>query len=72
MEAREQEIQEIAYRLWEEAGCPHGQDMEYWCRAEAVWCEQNARNAASTENAPRPRRRSGTRRTTKSKPRKTA
>ena len=72
MEAREQEIRELAYRLWEEAGCPSGQDLEYWHKAEAVWSEQNAPNATSAESTPRQRRRSGARKTTKSKPRNTA
>ena len=71
MEAREQEIRELAYCLWEAAGCPSGQDLEYWHKAEAAWDEQNARSAASAVKAARPRRRSAARKATKSKPRKT-
>ncbi|QGZ29216.1 DUF2934 domain-containing protein [Stutzerimonas stutzeri] len=29
----EQRIRERAYQLWEEAGRPEGQDVEYWMRA---------------------------------------
>ena len=24
-----------AYGLWEQEGCPHGRDLEFWLRAEA-------------------------------------
>ena len=27
-------IREAAYFLWERAGNPHGQDVEFWCAAE--------------------------------------
>jgi len=31
----EQKIRERAYALWQQEGCPHGRDTEYWLRAEA-------------------------------------
>ena len=34
---REDEIKLIAYRMWEEEGCPNGQDCEHWFRAEVIW-----------------------------------
>lgn len=29
----EEQIRTVAYRLWEEAGCPEGQAEEFWERA---------------------------------------
>ena len=29
------QIAERAYALWEEAGCPHGRDVDHWLKAEA-------------------------------------
>ena len=43
--AREDEIKLIAYRIWEEEGCPHGRDCEHWYRAEIVW-QDNKETAA--------------------------
>jgi hypothetical protein len=33
-------IQERAYHLWLEEGCPHGRDREHWYRAERETVEQ--------------------------------
>lgn len=32
----EQRIRERAYHLWQEDGCPHGRDVEYWERASEL------------------------------------
>jgi len=32
----EEEIRELAYRLWEEDGCPEGQALEHWARARRM------------------------------------
>jgi len=37
MMEREKQIQEIAYQLWEAAGCPDGEDMDHYFAAEAIW-----------------------------------
>lgn len=34
---REEEIKQIAYKIWEEEGYQHGVDMDHWFRAEAIW-----------------------------------
>jgi hypothetical protein len=40
---RQQRIRERAYHLWEEDGCPHGRDLDYWERArELVGIEESA------------------------------
>jgi hypothetical protein len=41
---REDEIKLIAYRLWEEEGCPDGRDCEHWIEAETIWQEINEKN----------------------------
>jgi hypothetical protein len=33
---RDARIRELAHRLWEEDGKPHGQDLEFWVRAEEL------------------------------------
>jgi hypothetical protein len=38
----EQEVQLIAYHMWEEEGHPHGHDLEHWLKAEAAWQEKHA------------------------------
>ncbi len=34
--AQIERIRERAYHLWQEDGCPHGRDTEYWIRAEEL------------------------------------
>ncbi|MBI2240588.1 MAG: DUF2934 domain-containing protein [Magnetospirillum gryphiswaldense] len=36
MSVTQDQIQELAYRLWQEDGSPAGRDMDYWLRAEAA------------------------------------
>ena len=33
---RDQEIRELAHRLWEQAGCPDGRDRDFWLEAERI------------------------------------
>ena len=35
----EQEIRQLAYKIWQEAGCPHGADVQHWLKAQEVWLE---------------------------------
>jgi len=34
------EVREIAYKIWEEEGYPQGRDQDHWFKAEAVWQER--------------------------------
>jgi hypothetical protein len=36
-EQRIEQLNLIAYRLWQEDGCPIGHDREHWAKAEAIW-----------------------------------
>jgi len=38
---RDEEIRQLAYRLWQEEGCPDGCDVEHWLRAKMIWEEIN-------------------------------
>ena len=57
---RDEEIRQIAYRLWQEAGCPNGYDVQHWLEAETIVLRKNRTQAKSKE--PKPRKRSNTRR----------
>lgn len=38
---RDEDIRQLAYRLWQEEGCPEGRDIEHWLRAQMIWEEIN-------------------------------
>lgn len=38
---RDEEIRQLAYRLWQEEGCPDGYDVKHWLRAETIWLEEH-------------------------------
>ena len=38
---RDEEIRQLAYRLWQEAGCPNGSDLQHWLRAQELWQEEH-------------------------------
>jgi hypothetical protein len=40
---RDEEIRQIAYRVWQDEGCPHGRHVEHWVKAESIWREQQER-----------------------------
>ena len=33
---RDEEIRQLAYRLWQEAGCPNGSDLQHWLQAQGI------------------------------------
>jgi hypothetical protein len=50
-----QEIRELAYALWEEAGSPEGREEEFWSKAKEQLGEKNSTkdiDAASAESFP--------------------
>jgi len=38
---RDEEIRQLAYRLWQAAGCPEGDGVQHWLKAEAIWLDEN-------------------------------
>jgi hypothetical protein len=37
---RDEEIRQVAYKLWQEEGCPDGYDVQHWLKAETIWLEE--------------------------------
>jgi hypothetical protein len=37
---RDEEIRQVAYKLWQEEGCPDGYDVQHWLKAETIWQEE--------------------------------
>jgi hypothetical protein len=35
------DIQQRAYELWKNSGCPNGKDVDFWCQAERELKTQN-------------------------------
>ena len=38
---RDEEIRQLAYRLWQESGCPNGSDLQHWLKAQELWQEKH-------------------------------
>ena len=36
---RDEEIRQLAYGIWQEAGCPNGSDLQHWLQAKELWLE---------------------------------
>jgi hypothetical protein len=47
--AREDEIRQIAYCLWEQEGCCQGRDLDHWLRAEIIWLEKQKPSVQAKE-----------------------
>jgi hypothetical protein len=45
----DEEVRQLAYRIWQEAGCPNGSDLQHWLKAKEVWQENHR-----SENQPKP------------------
>ena len=55
---REQEVRELAYRIWEQEGCFHGYDVQHWLKAEAIWQEKHRPKSKPRQSKPLKKRRS--------------
>jgi hypothetical protein len=55
---REQEVRELAYRLWQEEGCPDGYEVQHWLKAEVIWQEQNRPKRKPKRSRPPEKRKS--------------
>ena len=53
---RDDEIRQLAYRLWQEAGCPEGSDVQHWLNAEAIWLAQQVKTPTKPIGRPRARK----------------
>lgn len=53
----DEEIRQLAYRLWQDAGCPHGADLQHWLKAQELWLESHrSENRTQPSNARKPRK----------------
>ena len=34
-------VRQLAYKIWQEAGCPHGADVQHWLKAQEIWLESH-------------------------------
>lgn len=49
-------VRDLAYRLWEDAGNPHGQDMAFWLEAERrLAAAPKAKATVKPKAAPKPK-----------------
>jgi hypothetical protein len=46
----EEELRSLAYRLWEEAGCPDGRADEFWEQARQQLCPDGSPTQADRAN----------------------
>jgi hypothetical protein len=37
----DEEVRQLAYRLWQDEGCPDGHELQHWLRAETIWLEEH-------------------------------
>jgi len=51
IEAQEQ-IRELAYRIWQAEGYPNGYDVQHWLKAEAIWQEKNRPKSQPKKSKP--------------------
>lgn len=49
----DEEIAQIAYKLWQDEGCPDGRHLEHWSKAESIW--QARQVATQPDHQPRTR-----------------
>ena len=38
---QDEEVRQLAYRIWQEAGSPHGADVQHWLKAQEIWLESH-------------------------------
>ena len=49
---RDEEIRQVAYKLWQEEGYPHGYEVQHWLKAEAICQEKHHLNIKSKQSQP--------------------
>ena len=57
---RDEQIRELAYRIWQEEGYPYGQEVQHWLKAETIWLEKHRVKSQPKSSKPvRPKRTKG-------------
>jgi hypothetical protein len=49
---RDEQIRELAYRIWQEEGYPHGHEVQHWLKAETIWLEEHRAKRIPTQRKP--------------------
>lgn len=44
----DQEVRQLAYRIWQEEGCPNGSDQQHWLKAQDIWRQTHPAKKART------------------------
>lgn len=57
--SRDEEIRQLAYGLWQEAGCPEGYDVQHWLEAEMIWLEKHRPKSDPKQTKPVKAKRAG-------------
>ena len=57
IEAQEQ-IRELAYRIWQAEGYSHGYDVQHCLKAEAIWQEEHRSESKPKRSKPLQKRKS--------------
>ena len=55
---RDEQIRELAYRIWQEEGYPHGYEVQHWLKAEAIWQEKHRPKSKPRRSKPLKKRKS--------------
>ncbi len=45
----DEEVRQLAYKLWQEAGCPNGSDVQHWLQAQEIWRQTHAGKKTRTK-----------------------
>ena len=54
---QDEEVRQLAYRIWQEAGCPNGSDLQHWLKAQEIWLETHGsvKSRTTPSKAAKPR-----------------
>jgi hypothetical protein len=55
---QDDEVRQLAYRIWQDAGFPHGADAQHWLKAQEIWLETHPQKKSQTKppRATKPRK----------------
>jgi len=54
----QEQIRELAYRIWQSEGYPHGYDVQHWLKAETMWQEEHRPKSKPKRSKPLTKRKS--------------
>jgi hypothetical protein len=49
---RDEEIRQVAYKLWQEEGYPHGYEVQHWLKAESIWQKKHRVKSKPKQSKP--------------------